>query len=144
MYRYGLVFLLLFAFNAYAQIEINDAVIRLLPPGSPNTSAYFRIENSGDADKFIVAASSSIADTVELHKHVMSGDMMRMEKQQAVLIRGGQTVTFEPGGLHLMFFGLHKPLQKELEVEIQLKMRDGELVNFFALPAEPGTQSHHH
>lgn len=144
MYRYGLIFLLLFGFNAFARIEIDDAVIRLLPPGSPNTSAYFRIKNTGDADRSIVAASSSIADTVELHKHVMSGDMMRMEKQQAVLLSAGQTVTFEPGGLHLMFFGLHKPLQEEQQVDIQLKMQDGELVTFSALATEPGTQVHHH
>lgn len=144
MYRYGLIFLLLFAFRANAQIEIDNAVIRLTPPGSPTTSAYFRIKNSGDHDRFIVAASSSIADTVELHKHVMSGDMMRMEKQQEVVLAAGQTVVFEPGGLHLMFFGLHQALQNAQQVDIQLKMQDGELINFSALAAEPGTQSHHH
>jgi periplasmic copper chaperone A len=144
MYRYGLIFLLLFGFNAFAHIEIDDAVIRLMPPGSLNTSAYFSIKNSGDTDKFIVAASSSVANTVELHKHIMLGDMMRMEKQQKVLLSAGQTVTFEPGGLHLMFFGLHQALQNAQQVDIQLKMQDGELVNFSALAVEPGTQSHHH
>ena len=144
MYPYGLIFLLLLATSAQGQIVIDNAVIRLLPPGSATTSAYFRIKNSGDADRTIVAASSSIADTVELHKHVMSGDMMKMEKQQEVVLGAGQTVVFAPGGLHLMFFGLHKPLQKEQGVDIQLKLQDGELVNFSALPLEPGTQSHHH
>lgn len=144
MFRNGLLLLLLCSFGAHAELVVNHPVIRLLPPGVPNTSAYFSIENRSDSERYIVSAKSEIAERVELHKHIMSGDMMRMEQQAKVTIPAGEKVIFEPGGLHLMFFGLAHPLQKEQPVNIQLQMEDGEIVSFSALPQEPGAHSHHH
>jgi copper(I)-binding protein len=47
---------------------------------------------------------------MDLHTHVRDGDVMRMREVPAIDIPAGQTVTLRPGGLHLMFMGLTRPL----------------------------------
>lgn len=137
-------FLLVFcSFFSIAEVVVSDATIRLLPPGTPNTSAYFTVKNTGEKDVYLVGAQSEVAKTVELHNHVMKGEVMRMEKQEKVKVAAGETVTFQPGGLHIMLFGLKSPLSENQHVEIGLNTQEGGVVTFSAKAARPGAHSHH-
>jgi copper(I)-binding protein len=145
MMRLFLVFLLFLApFLSYANLEIEDATVRLLPPGVPNTSAYFMLKNKGNESISIVSASSDIARKVELHAHIMEDEVMSMVKQDEVLVKAGESVHFQPGGFHLMMFGLQRPLKKDELIDIQLVTSEGEHLAFKAKVQEPSVAKHKH
>lgn len=76
-----------------------------------NGAAFLKITNSGDADR-LVAAKTTAADRAELHTHSMDGGVMKMRQVEAIEIPAGSTVALEPGGLHVMLFGLKAPLKE--------------------------------
>ncbi|TPW02912.1 MAG: hypothetical protein FD124_3212 [Alphaproteobacteria bacterium] len=77
------------------------------PPveGQTTGAGFLAVRNGGEADR-LVAAFSPATSSIELHTHRHVDGMMRMEKVDAVDIPAGGAVVFEPGGLHLMMFGL--------------------------------------
>ena len=77
----------------------------------PNGAAYMEITNNGTESDRLLGATSENADRVELHTHDMDGEVMRMRKvENGISIPAGETVAFEPGGLHVMMFGLKEKL----------------------------------
>jgi hypothetical protein len=89
--------------------------------GAGGTGAGFMaIRNAGSAPDRLVEARAAIARTVELHTHIRDGDVMRMRPVPAIELPPGQTVTLQPGGLHLMLIGLSAPLRQGEEVPVTL------------------------
>lgn len=147
MFRASLFFVFLLSFSSVADVVVSDAKVRLLPPGVPNTSAYFSIENTSDTDVILVSGSADFVETVELHNHIMKGDVMKMVQQQEVIVPAGESVEFQPGGLHLMLFGLKSVLNEGQMVNLSLIQKDGSEIQFEATVVMPGQESqhsHHH
>ncbi|MEM8985637.1 MAG: copper chaperone PCu(A)C [Pseudomonadota bacterium] len=78
--------------------------------GAQVGAGYLTITNSGDRDDVLLEARSDISEAVELHDMEMTNDVMKMRPVASVDIPKGQGVSFEPGGLHIMFIGLNAPL----------------------------------
>lgn len=147
MRKLCLVLSCLLSLSCHAELVIRDAKVRLLPPGLPNTAAYFVVENHSERDHFLVGGKSNIAKTVELHNHIMQGEVMRMEKQEQVKIPAGETVRFQPGGLHLMIFGLKAPLTEGQVVKLTVLDKNGAAIEFDAdvvMPGKESSHAHHH
>ena len=92
-------------------------------PGSAgqNGAIYFMIDNSGGAADQLVGAASPVAKTVELHRSMMEGDMMKMVPQPVVEIPAGKSVEFKPGDYHVMLVGLTRDLKFGENFEFTLK-----------------------
>ena len=75
-------------------------------PTAQTGAGYFQIVNNGDAADSLIEV---IADfpRVMIHTTEMDGDIARMVHVDSVEIPAGETVTFAPGGLHVMFMGLN-------------------------------------
>ncbi|MEO1531250.1 MAG: copper chaperone PCu(A)C [Pseudomonadota bacterium] len=75
-------------------------------PTIPNrpSAGYFGLENTGEAADRLLSASSPAFGRVELHQTSETDGVMRMVKQDAVPIPAGETLSFEPGGYHVMLF----------------------------------------
>lgn len=116
--------------------QISDAWLGATPPGVTTGAGYMVIRN-GSSAVALVAASGDIAREVQLHHHTMVNGMMRMERVSKVSLDPGQTVRFEPGGLHLMLFGVE---QLGESLEIVLETADGQRfpVRFEAVPIGAG------
>ena len=97
--------------------------------GQGGTGAGFlAISNRGSAADRLVGASSPVARVTELHTHVREGEVMRMRPVPAIELPPGQTVTLQPGGLHLMLIGLGQPLVQGQAVPVTLRFeRAGEV-----------------
>lgn len=93
-----------------AQLHITHPWARSLPPVAPAGAAYLEIENRGDSPESLLAASSPVADKVEVHQHVHLDGLMKMRKVEQLSFAPGDKVVFEPGGYHFMLFGLRQPL----------------------------------
>lgn len=119
----GLFVLGLAACGQGAELKITDAHYRApLVAGAPGV-AYFSI-TSPTTDR-IVAISSPEAKAVEMHDSVMSGDgMASMQKRDSVELPAGKTVTFGPGGLHIMVME-PRPRQANATFPIQITLESG-------------------
>ena len=82
------------------------------PPGASTGAGYMIITNNGDEDDRLVTIESDFPKTM-IHKTEMNDGIMKMRHQMGgVVIPAGETVTFEPGGLHVMFMGLKAPFKE--------------------------------
>ena len=66
---------------------------------------YMTITNHGDAPDRLVGVRADFP-RVTLHTSEEQDGVARMRPVEAVEIAPGETVAFEPGGLHVMFMGL--------------------------------------
>ncbi len=113
-------------------LSISNPVIRAVPPNSANSAVYLLITNSGKDDKQLVAVSTPVAKMSELHRTVDRDGMMVMVRQEAVPLPAGESVSFEPGGLHLMLMGLKKNLVEGEWLPVTITLSDGENMSFVA------------
>ena len=107
-------------------ISVDDAYIVAPLKGRDVTAGYFIIQNNG-SDVRLVSASSPIAAEVEIHTHSMSDGVMQMREVDGVDLSAGESVTFEPGGLHLMMFGFSRT-EGQTETPVTLEFEGGESV----------------
>ena len=93
-----------------AGMEVRQAWSR--PAAAGGTGAGFLVlaNPTGKADA-LVAVESPVARAVEMHRSAMSGGMASMQKAGRIDVPAGGTVTLAPGGYHLMFLGLTRPLK---------------------------------
>lgn len=75
-----------------------------------NGAAYMTLSNAGATVDRLVAVRSEVAGRAGLHTHLMDGGVMRMRQVEAVAVAPGEPAVLEPGGLHVMLFGLKAPL----------------------------------
>lgn len=101
-------------------LRIADAYVRSSGSAAQAAAAFMTLHNAGAAADRLIAASSSVAGTVELHTVVKDGDVMRMRAVPAIDLPAGQAVTLQPGGLHVMLMDLRRPLAPGESVEITL------------------------
>ena len=115
MRRFALAFLLAAALPvadpaaAGGALAVKDARARILLPSRPG-AAWLTIRNSGGADR-LVGAESPAAGRIEIHTHIHEGGVMMMRRVEAIDIPAGGEAALEPGGDHLMLFGLKPGLK---------------------------------
>lgn len=94
-------------------VRVENAWARATPGLAKNGGAYLTAVNGSNHADRIVGVSSEMAKRTELHTHIHDKGVMRMrEVKGGIEVPAGGKVTFKPGGLHVMFIGLHKPLKK--------------------------------
>jgi len=111
-------------------LEVEDAWIRLPPPGS-NAAAYLELENESKTPRTLVSAKSDRAEAVEIHRTVVENDVARMEPVESLELPAGGELDFEPRGLHLMLIRPSSLAEGE-RVAIELGFAEGEPLVFEA------------
>lgn len=100
-----------------------------------NGAAFLVIENGGEADR-LVGAAGDVAERIELHTHLMDGDVMQMRRVEAVEIPAHGTASLQPGGVHIMLLGLEAPLKEGERFPLTLTFeKAGEVAVEFAVEA---------
>lgn len=88
-------------------LEIAAPWMREPPPGANVAAGYLSIRNTGEEADTLKGVAVSFARRSEIHEMAMSGGTMMMRPlPDGLVIAPGDTVTLQPGGLHLMFMGL--------------------------------------
>jgi copper(I)-binding protein len=117
-----------------ASLTVNSAEYRAPLVDGGSGVAYFSI-TSTIADR-ITGVSSPSAKAVEIHESTFAGGMARMERRDVVELPAGKTVTFGPGGLHLMVIEPQR-ISAPATFSIQLTLESGhvETISFAGAPA---------
>jgi len=108
-----------------AVITVKDGWSRPAPAGGTG-AGFFELANSGGSADTLVAVESPIAETVQIHESSTEGGVMRMRlMKDGVAVKPGASVTFGPGGLHVMFIRLKSPLAAGDRAPATLVFKDG-------------------
>ena len=103
-------------------LKIGHPWARPTPTGAIAGAGYLTVTNTGKAPDRLLGGSTPAADKLEVHEMSMTGGVMRMRPVEGGLaIAPGQTVELKPGGYHIMFIGLKKPLKTGDHVAATLK-----------------------
>ncbi len=108
------IFLLLSSLNVFAtsEIEIQNPVIRLTPPGMTVTAMFLKIINHSNKDLKIVKVTGDFAKTFELHNMEILDGKMKMRSVESIVLKNKATTELKSGGLHIMIFDLKAPLKE--------------------------------
>jgi copper(I)-binding protein len=136
-----LPFLLLTAISlvrAGGAIDVTDAWLRGVPPGQENSAAYMTLVNHSASPRTVVGVSSPQARAVEIHESSQQDGMWRMRRLVKLPVPAGGKALLQPGGVHLMVFGLvYTPTPGE-KVPFELLLDSGETVLVEAEVRAPG------
>ncbi|MCI4664813.1 MAG: copper chaperone PCu(A)C [Neomegalonema sp.] len=121
---------------AVGDLHITGAWIREAPPTAKTAAGYLIVTNKGADEDRLIAVHVGLSERAELHEMKMEGHMMTMrEVEGGIVIPAKGVVTLEPGGLHLMFLGVKKPLRAGDKHTVTLLFKKaGEVV--FDVPVE--------
>ncbi|MCA3247488.1 MAG: copper chaperone PCu(A)C [Tagaea sp.] len=125
-----------------ADIRVEDAWARASLGQARNGAAYMIVHATGAQPDRLVAAASPVAGKVELHNHIMVGNVAQMRPVDAIEVVPGSPTVLQPGGLHVMLLDLTAPLQAGQKFPITLRFeRAGEVrvdVDIRAVRPTPG------
>jgi periplasmic copper chaperone A len=127
-------------------VHISHPWSRATPHGAAVAAGYLVVENRGSATDRLVSVSvpADVAGRAEIHEMAVQDDVMKMRPlPRGVEIAPGFTVKLEPGGLHLMFLDLKRPLAKGDRVKGTLTFeRAGSIEVEFVVEAMGGAPQH--
>lgn len=124
-------------------IEIMHPWVRPSLPDRP-AAGYLGIHNNGAEDDRLISARAPGADNVELHTTVEADGVVRMEPLDAIDVPARGMAHLEPGGMHLMIFGLAEPLAEGDELPLTLIFEGaGEVQTVLSVTDEPAHGMHH-
>jgi periplasmic copper chaperone A len=99
-------------------VNVENIWVRATAPGQKIAGGFMDIK--ADADMKLVGGSSPVSRALELHAMKIEDGVMKMRSVKEILLPRGQTVKLAPGGLHLMFVGINKPIQAGEKVPVTL------------------------
>lgn len=86
-------------------LYVDEAVVNLSPVDGNPSSGYFEV-HGGPEDVELVGVTSDDVVRLELHETVEENGVSVMQPVKSVPVPAGDTVKFEPGGKHLMIWGI--------------------------------------
>lgn len=125
-----------------ASLSITGAYAFATSETQANGAAFLTLGNEGAESLSIVRAESDIAETIELHTHIMEDGIMKMREVEAFEIEAGGEHVLEPMGDHIMLIGLKQPLKEGESFDITLETEDGKRMNVDVSIVAPGMPPH--
>lgn len=107
-----------------SEVKLTDGWIRALPSGLP-AGGYFTLHNDGAKPMTLTGAQSKACGMLMLHKSDSMGGMMHMEDVAKVDVPAHGTLTFAPGGYHLMCMDPSADIKPGKTVSVTLTFSDG-------------------
>ncbi len=114
-------------------MRISEAWARATVSQQAHGVAFIQIENTGKQADKLLRASSSAAQTVELHTMTMDQNIMRMRQLDDLPLPAASKLLMKPGsGAHLMLIDLKQALQAGQSVDLILEFEKAGKVSISA------------
>jgi periplasmic copper chaperone A len=104
---------------------------------------YLTIDNEGDAPDRLIAASVDFAAEVEIQAPVVEDGVLKTATVQAVEIAPGQTLTFQPGGVHLVLQSVQRTFEHGQHFDLLLTFERAGAIEVEVEIEEPGHEDDH-
>jgi hypothetical protein len=111
--------------------HVMDAWVRLPAVAGRPAGGYFMAHGTS-ADDALVAVTSPRAERIELHSMANENGVMKMRKEESFALPARGTLTFAPGGAHLMLFGLSPDVKPGAGVPLTFRFKSGATVTMDA------------
>lgn len=105
-------------------LEIDGAWVRATPPNRDVTAAYLVIQNRSDRTRELLSVETPAAEYTELHTMRQVDDMMEMKKIERLVVPARGEAALEPGGNHIMLFGVQRQMVEGDSVSLTLRFAD--------------------
>ncbi|MCA3255504.1 MAG: copper chaperone PCu(A)C [Alphaproteobacteria bacterium] len=93
-------------------------------PGQAVGGGFMTIVNRGGADDRLLSGTSPVAAEVQIHTMSMDGGVMRMRQvTDGIAVPAKGTLALKPGGYHIMFMGLKRPLKRGERIPVTLRFQ---------------------
>lgn len=112
------------AVAADSSLSLSKQWMRMIIPQRP-AAGYFTLTNNGDTAVDLTGASSPGCGMVMLHKSVRENGVDKMVHVEGVAVPAHQSISFAPGGYHLMCMKPTADVTPGKSVPVTLKFKDG-------------------
>jgi len=83
-------------------------------------AVYMTIKNTGDADDRLVKVETPAAERAQMHIEINDNGVMKMRPMPAIDVKAKAQATLQPGGMHVMLFGLKQPMKAGQTIQLTL------------------------
>lgn len=105
-------------------IKVENTWIRPANKGM-NSAMYFKLDNSSNKADTLYKVSSESAELVQIHETFMKNGLMGMKEVKFIVVPAHSSITFKPGGYHVMFIKLKKDFKVKSKEEAYLYFKSG-------------------
>lgn len=119
-----------------APTDIDQAWIRLSPNKDRPSAGYF-VAHGGDSATRLRGVLTDYALKVEMHESVEENGVMTMKPINSVDIPAKGTVTFAPGGKHLMLWGVNDTAISRGKMQLTFLLDNGDRLLVDAVIRKP-------
>lgn len=116
-------------------IRVTDAFSPLAPPNAKVHAAYMSITNGGDEVRQLVGIRADGYGMVHLHHSMKLNGVSTMAPMHQVTIEPGQTISLEPGMMHVMLMHPKARVAMGDEIALMLEFANGESIPVIAIVA---------
>lgn len=100
------------------------------PNYGPNGAVYLTLTNNGATAVKLLSAAAPTSKRVELHEHRHEDGVMRMRQvKEPLIIPAGKSLSFKPGGLHIMLFDMGEKKKTGESFPLTLMFEGGETLS---------------
>lgn len=107
---------------------IESPWVRAAPPGAASLAGYLVLRNPCAAPVEVADVESKDFGMPMIHRTVIEGGVSRMRPAGKLVVAPGESLRFEPGGLHLMLMRPLQPLAEGDVARVRLVLADGRRV----------------
>jgi copper(I)-binding protein len=119
-------------------VNVNDPWANATPVGASVAAVYLDL-TAANADT-LVAASTTVADHIEMHANSEENGMMKMRPLTTVELKPGQPFSFAPGGAHFMLMDLRQPLVAGMRFPMTLEFQQAGAITVQVQVVELGSR----
>lgn len=123
----GLALAVLSACQPPAQLLVEKAYIQLSPVKDNPSALYFTVRG-GPADTELRSVTSAYIQRLEMHETVEEDGMSMMKPITSVPVPTRSEVKFEPGGRHVMVWGLDNAALTAGKAEFEFSFSNGDRI----------------
>jgi periplasmic copper chaperone A len=109
---------LLSACSGSPPTTVTDAWVRAPAPGADTAAGYFTITNHRTVPIELLGADSAACAAIEMHTTEYDRGTLKMRRLERIELAPNSTLSFAPGGRHLMLLGFAGVTSKTIAVTL--------------------------
>jgi copper(I)-binding protein len=128
----------------HAQDTLNISKLQIMeaPPTVKVLAGYMHVENLTGNILLLKSASSPLFERIEFHNTNVIDGVAMMHRQDEVLIPALGSITFQPGGHHLMLINASRTVREGDRIPLSFIFSDGTRLEMIADVRRIGNISH--